>query len=122
MVWSDDVLLHVPSAEIWVGVRTPGTEVAERATLIREACLAAGAPELGSMRHDDEVLAALHDPGLLNHLEHVYDDWTASGIPERSARTGSCRTSSPYPGSWAACRCASPRPCTAGPGAGATTR
>ncbi|HYN74579.1 MAG TPA: histone deacetylase family protein [Candidatus Limnocylindria bacterium] len=82
MVWSDDVLLHVPSAEIWVGVRTPGTEVAERATLIREACLAAGAPELGPMRHDDEVLAALHDPGLLNHLEHVYDDWTTSGIPD----------------------------------------
>ena len=82
VVWSDDVLLHVPSAEIWVGVRTPGTEVPERASLIRAACAAAGATETPAVAHNDDVLASLHDPGLLHHLKHVYAAWTASGIPE----------------------------------------
>ncbi len=81
-MWSDDVRLHEPAAEIWIGVRTPGTEVPHRAVLIREACRIAGAPEVAATIHDDEILAALHDPGLLNHLEHVYAAWTVSGIPE----------------------------------------
>ena len=40
--WSDDCLRHEPGAEIWVGVRTPATELPERALRIREALLAAG--------------------------------------------------------------------------------
>jgi acetoin utilization deacetylase AcuC-like enzyme len=82
VVWSDDVLLHVPSAEIWVGVRTPGTELPERARLIRRACAEAGAPEIAAVAHGDEILLALHDPELLHHLETVYDEWIASGIPD----------------------------------------
>ncbi len=82
VVWSEDVLLHVPLAEVWVGVRTPGTEVPERATLVREALQAAGADELLAARHDDDVLSALHEPGLLNHLETVWDAWVSAGFPE----------------------------------------
>ena len=81
-MWSDDVLLHVPLAEVWVGVRTPGTEVPERATLVREALLAAGADEVPATTHDDAVLAGLHDPGLLNHLETVWDAWVSAGFPD----------------------------------------
>ena len=43
VVWSDRHRLHEPGGEIWVGVRTPGTEVPERAERIREALAAAGA-------------------------------------------------------------------------------
>ena len=35
MVWSDACLEHVPTAEIWLGVRIDGTELPERATVIR---------------------------------------------------------------------------------------
>jgi acetoin utilization deacetylase AcuC-like enzyme len=82
VVWDDAVLLHEPLAEIWVGVRTPGTELPERATLIREACVAAGAPEIVATHHDDEVLRSVHSSDFLAHLENVYDEWLASGIPE----------------------------------------
>ncbi len=82
VVWNDDVLLHVPSAEIWVGVRTPGTELPERAERIRQACAAAGATEVSARHHADDVLESLHDPGLLDHLAHGYKRWLGSGIPE----------------------------------------
>lgn len=80
VVWSDACVRHVPSAEIWVGVRTEGTEVAERATTIREALLAAGAPEVTATAHDDDVLGRVHDAGLLDFLEHGYDEWVAAGF------------------------------------------
>src|SRR3954451_3143141 len=41
-VWAEDVLLHEPEAEIWVGVRTPATELPGRAVEIRQALMAAG--------------------------------------------------------------------------------
>ncbi|MDQ1668854.1 MAG: hypothetical protein QOE40_915, partial [Actinomycetota bacterium] len=34
VVWSGDVLRHEPGAEVWVGVRTPGTEVPQRALVL----------------------------------------------------------------------------------------
>jgi hypothetical protein len=42
-VWGDAVLDHRPAAEIWVGARTPGTEVPPRAIVLRDAVVAAGA-------------------------------------------------------------------------------
>ncbi len=42
-VWAEGVLAHVPDAEIWVGVRTTGTEVPQRASVLRDAVVAAGA-------------------------------------------------------------------------------
>ena len=122
VVWSDDVLLHVPLAEVWVGVRTPGTEVPERATLVREALLAAGAAEEPATRHDDQVLAAVHDAGLLDHLETVWDAWVASGIPDDSGQDRVVPYVFPTRGSSATSRCACPPRSTAGPAAGATTR
>src|SRR5262245_13710651 len=80
-VWADAVLEHVPDAEIWVGVRTPGTEVPERAVRLREAVSAAGAEVVSARRHDDAVLVSVHDPALLAHLERVHDEWVAAGFP-----------------------------------------
>ncbi len=80
-VWSDDCLLHEPGAEIWVGVSTPGTEVAERATVIRAATEAAGSPVVPAAGHDDEVLLRVHDGALLRHLRDVYREWEAAGYP-----------------------------------------
>jgi acetoin utilization deacetylase AcuC-like enzyme len=80
VVWSEDCLRHVPDAEIWVGVRTPGTEVAQRATTIRDTLLDAGARLHLATGHDDEVLEAVHDVTLLEHLATVYTAWVDAGF------------------------------------------
>ena len=85
-VWAEDVLLHEPRAEIWVGVSTPGTELPDRARLIRAALLAVGASETPAVEHDDQHLSAVHDPALLTHLRTVHAEWMASGIPEMSGQ------------------------------------
>lgn len=80
VVWSDACLGHVPAAEIWVGVRIPGTELPERATEIRAALEAAGAPLVPAVAHGDDVLLAVHDPELVGYLREVYGQWQESGL------------------------------------------
>ena len=80
LVWSEDCLRHEPDAEIWVGVRTPGTEVAERARTIRSTLLGAGALLHPATSHDDEVLDSVHDRALIEHLSTVYGDWVDAGF------------------------------------------
>src|SRR5260221_14190272 len=80
-VWSDDCLLHEPAAEVWVGVRTPATEVAERATRIRSALHAAGAREVAATPHGDDALLAVHDTELVKFLRTAWDAWAAAGLP-----------------------------------------
>jgi acetoin utilization deacetylase AcuC-like enzyme len=82
VVWADGTLLHAPEAEIWIGVRTVGTEVPERATVIRDAVAAAGARIVPAVSHDDTVLRTVHGAGLLRHLETVYAEWVARGYQE----------------------------------------
>ncbi|HEU0241529.1 MAG TPA: histone deacetylase family protein [Micromonosporaceae bacterium] len=82
VVWADDTLAHVPGVEIWIGVPTPGTELPERATVIRDAVVAAGASLLPATSHDDSVLRRVHSDGLLRHLETVYAEWAARGYQE----------------------------------------
>ncbi|MBI1376277.1 MAG: histone deacetylase family protein [Frankiales bacterium] len=82
VVRSDACLLHVPSAEIWVGVRTPGTEVPERATAIEAALREAGHDMRDAVPHGDDVLLRVHEPRLVEHLRTVHARWMASGIPE----------------------------------------
>ena len=82
VVRSDACLGHVPGAEIWVGVRTPGTEVAERATRIEAALHAAGHAVLDAVPHDDDVLLRVHDPRLVEHLRTVYDRWIDAGFAD----------------------------------------
>jgi acetoin utilization deacetylase AcuC-like enzyme len=80
-VWSDDCLRHEPGAEVWVGVRTPATEVPERALAIREALRVAGAEEVVAAPHDDSAVLAVHDPALVEFLRTAWDEWAAADLP-----------------------------------------
>jgi acetoin utilization deacetylase AcuC-like enzyme len=80
-VWSDDCLRHEPEAEVWLGIRTPATEVPARALMIREALHAAGAEEVAAVAHDDAALLAVHDPALVEFLRTAWDEWSAASLP-----------------------------------------
>jgi acetoin utilization deacetylase AcuC-like enzyme len=80
-VWSDDCLRHEPDAEIWIGTRTPATEVPARATALREALLDAGASEVAAVAHDDFALLAVHDPALVEFLRTAWEEWAATDLP-----------------------------------------
>ena len=78
MVRSDRARGHVPSAEIWLGTRTPGTEVPERIDVI-EAALADW-PVIEAAPHDDAVLLAVHDHALVEHVRTIWARWGDYGI------------------------------------------
>jgi acetoin utilization deacetylase AcuC-like enzyme len=80
-VWSDDCLRHEAAAEVWLGVRTPATEVPARAVAIREALLAASASEIAAVPHDDSTLLEVHDPALVEFLRTTWDEWAAASLP-----------------------------------------
>jgi acetoin utilization deacetylase AcuC-like enzyme len=82
VVWSDRHRLHDPGGEVWVGVRTPGTEVPERAERVRAALEADGARIVEAEPQPDEALLAVHDPALLAYLEAAWQDWEAAGLTE----------------------------------------
>jgi acetoin utilization deacetylase AcuC-like enzyme len=81
-VWSDAVLLHDPRHEVWVGKQTPGTESPARGTVIREALLAAGHPELPAGSFADDALTAVHEPGLLEWLRGAANQWAEGPYQE----------------------------------------
>jgi len=66
---------HDPSAEIWVGVRTPGTEVRARVDAIRRTLTGHGAELVGPGGHDDTVLRAVHSAELLEWLATAATRW-----------------------------------------------
>src|SRR5690242_4341942 len=80
LVWSPEVLRHVPGAEIWVGVRTPGTERPERAEVLRRAVLDAGAREVSASSAPDDLLDSVHDPAMTRWLRDAWDLWVAAGF------------------------------------------
>jgi acetoin utilization deacetylase AcuC-like enzyme len=80
VVWSDRCLLHEPSAEIWIGVRTPAVETAARAEAIRarlDARVVEAAP------HGDEALLAVHDADLLAYLASAWEEWERADMPDQ---------------------------------------
>jgi acetoin utilization deacetylase AcuC-like enzyme len=82
VVWSDRHQLHEPGGEIWVGVRTPGTEVPERAERIRAALEQAGAPVYAELADPGPALAEVHDAALLDYLASAWAEWQAAGLPD----------------------------------------
>jgi acetoin utilization deacetylase AcuC-like enzyme len=82
VVWSDLHRLHEPGGEIWVGVRTPGTERPARAEAIRVELSAAGARFVDAQRQPADALHAVHDPTLSGYLACAWEDWEAAGLPD----------------------------------------
>ena len=68
---------HVPGAEIWLGTRTPGTEVPERVGAIESALT--DLPHLEATEHDSDVLFGVHDPELVGHLRTIWSRWGEYG-------------------------------------------
>lgn len=83
VVWSPATRLHEAKGAIWVGMPDPGDEVPERVDVILAALTDGGHTAIQASPHDDTVLASVHDPAFLRHLETVHDEWLASGIPEQ---------------------------------------
>jgi acetoin utilization deacetylase AcuC-like enzyme len=80
-VWNEATRRHDPRGEVWVGVRTPGTEVPARADRIREALEAEGAPIHQASPAAAEELLAVHDPELLSYLARAWEAWQRSRLP-----------------------------------------
>jgi len=80
VVWSPHTRRHVAGAEIWVGVRIPGTEVPERVDLIRDTLVGSGHRLVGAGAHDDAALVTVHDAALVEHLRTVYPTWVEAGF------------------------------------------
>ena len=76
---------HDPGAEIWIGVTTPGTEVAERVTTIESALRGLGHDVVPAREFDDAWLTRVHSAELLDHLATVWERWVAAGYPDLGA-------------------------------------
>ena len=98
VVWSDRHRLHRPAGEVWVGVRTPGTEVPERADLIREALLAAGARLVAAEDHPERALLRVHDRALLEYLAGAWEGWLAAGLDDDPGQDRVVPYLFPHPG------------------------
>jgi acetoin utilization deacetylase AcuC-like enzyme len=78
-VWHPRTRRHLPGSEIWLGVRTPGTEVVERVNVIRAALIKAGHPEVTAGDPAGEDLLTVHSAGLIEHLRTINDAWVVGG-------------------------------------------
>ncbi|MDQ6819659.1 MAG: hypothetical protein M3076_04860, partial [Actinomycetota bacterium] len=87
VVWHPDCLLHEPGGEVWIGIWETGTEVPERATVLLDAVIAAGAELTAATAHDDQAIHAVHDPALVEFLTNVWADWEAGGYPTTYERS-----------------------------------
>ena len=96
VVWDERCRLHDPGGEIWVGVRTPGTESPARA----DAILAAldGARVVAAEQHPDDVLLAVHDAALVAYLRSAWDDWVRAGLPDDPGQDRVVPYVFPHPG------------------------
>jgi acetoin utilization deacetylase AcuC-like enzyme len=81
-VWSDGYLAHDPSWLVWVGVRLPGDEEADRALILKHALQQAGVPIIQAVEHDRSHIEAVHDPAMIDYLETAHDLWVEAGYPE----------------------------------------
>jgi acetoin utilization deacetylase AcuC-like enzyme len=96
VVWSDSHRLHDPGGEVWIGVRTPGTEVPERAERIRSAL--AGAAFVAAEPQPDDALHAVHDSALTAYLAHAWENWVDAGLDAHQDRV--VPYVFPHPGLW----------------------
>ncbi len=98
VVWSERHRLHEPGGEVYVGVRTPGTELPERADRIRDALVVAGAPVVEAVEHSDADALSLHDPALVEYLRSAWAEWRASKLGEDPGQDRVVPYLFPHPG------------------------
>jgi len=101
VVWSDRHSSHDPGGEVWVGVRTPGTEVPERAERIREHLEADGARLVQARPQPDERVTSVHDADLVGYLAGAWDEWQAAGLTEDPGQDRVVPYLFPHPGLFA---------------------
>ncbi|HEU5037344.1 MAG TPA: hypothetical protein VFT70_10080 [Nocardioides sp.] len=80
VVWSPATKRHVPRHEVWVGMPTPGTEVPQRVDVVLEALEVH--PLYEATPHDDRILTAVHDEGLLEFLATAAGEWARGPYEE----------------------------------------
>jgi acetoin utilization deacetylase AcuC-like enzyme len=90
--------LHEPGGEVWVGVRTPGTEVAERAERIRDAVAGAGAPLVPAEEADDDLALRFHDPDMVRWLREAWMRWEDAGLGDDPGQDRVVPYLFPHPG------------------------
>jgi acetoin utilization deacetylase AcuC-like enzyme len=98
VVWSDLHRMHDPGGEVWVGVRTPGTEVPERVERIRQELAGGGAQIVEADPQDDEAVLAVHDSGLADYLATAWQEWEASGLTDDPGQDRVVPYLFPHPG------------------------
>ena len=77
---------HDPESEIWLGVRTPATEVADRVSLIESTLRELGHEIMPAREFDDAWLSRVHSAELVDHLATVWDRWVKGGYPDVGAQ------------------------------------
>lgn len=80
--WAEATRLHDPKHEVWVGVSTNGTEVAERVDVIRDELDRCGHPLREAVTPAIELLARVHDPEMLDFLQRAHREWAAGPYDE----------------------------------------
>ncbi|MGZ5383870.1 MAG: histone deacetylase family protein [Acidimicrobiia bacterium] len=80
VVWTKDHRLHDPAGEVWVGVRIAGSEVVERAEVIRAALESASAPFVEVVEHGPGPVVQVHGADLVDYLDNAYAGWLDAGL------------------------------------------
>jgi acetoin utilization deacetylase AcuC-like enzyme len=101
VVWTDRHRLHEPGGEVWVGLRTPGTEVPERAERIRAALAAADARFVEPTGGHEGALLAVHDGALVDYLAGAWREWEEAGLSEDPGQDRVVPYLFPHPGLFA---------------------
>ncbi len=98
VVWSDRHRLHEPGGEVYVGVRTPGTELPDRVERIRQELEAAGTRITPAKEHSDAEALSLHDPAMVEYLRTAWEEWRSSGLAEEPGQDRVVPYLFPHPG------------------------
>ena len=97
VVWSPDTLLHRPEGGVWVGVRIADDEPPERVDVILQALARQNARLVEAPLLDRAVLETVHDPGLIDFLEAIWERWLGSGYLEEPGMDRAVAYAWPHP-------------------------
>lgn len=89
---------HDPNGEVWVGLRTPGTERPERLDAIGDALRGADAPEVEAEAQPDDRALRAHTPELASYLREAWECWSSSGLREDPGQDRVVPYLFPHPG------------------------